>query len=317
MNSPYGVTLGCGASFSIEDLEASSISYVPCGQVNGKDQPLLKYASHWDTRRQVTQKTYGKNWHHHILKDMTGVQLMTGFPTYRPAGKHSYLYYTSLDIEALLIEQHPKSVDNIREIYDQNIIGNPCVLKTKSNGLRLDVYTPYVGTKMSFKNDRGMLFEILAQKCLSRLDERYQMIDGSILDMPTLSQAALREIYYVITDVATEEQSGEKPREVVGESQIGDLDIQWDSEGRSQLFSTEHCRITSHKSNRDEVRFSKSQGGVDGKCFNCGGTWWEVPPINRVKKILGLNPSVRQNNPNPSNRITPKTREHRKVSRLL
>ena len=272
------ITLKCGTVYSLTDLEDAKLSYVPCGEVDGKDQPILKFSHLWSERRHITRETYGKNWNAFTTADMSGIQIMTGFPTYRRAGK-GYIYYTSLDVEAHFVEQYSDHVQRIRSIYEENVIGDPCILKTKSGGLRLDAYTPYVGSKMSFQDDSGkMLFEMLGQKCLARLDGRYEMITGSLLDMPTLPKSALHEIYYVVSEVATKEQSDEKPREVVGKSQIGELDIEWDSKGRSQLFPSERCRVSSHKSNRLEVRFSKSRGGIDGKCFNCGGTWWEIEP---------------------------------------
>lgn len=303
------VTLGCGTAIDYADLENANLSFVPCGQVGGKDQPLLKYSQYWDKRVAVKRETYGKKWNGHTLKDMTGVQLMTGFPTYRRLG-NQYYYYNSLDIERVFIERFPNHVKRITDIYKDNAIGTPCILKTKSNGLRLDVFTAYVGNKMSFKDaDGSMLFEILANKCLARLDNRYHMQSGSILDMPMMPKTALQEIYHIINEVATEEQSDEKPRQVVGKSQIGDLEIHWDSNNRSQLFPTEYCQVSSHASNRDEVRFSKSQGGIDGKCFNCGGTWWEVkptkkPPMNATEPpVTSGTPSDPQDNPLPD---TPK-----------
>ena len=98
----------------------------------------------------------------------------------------------------------------------------------KSDGLRLDAYTEYVGKKMSFKDDeQKMLFEILADKCLTRIDHRYAMISGSLLDIPTLPKETLQEIYYIIASIASEESTNEKPRTVVEKSQLGDLDIEW------------------------------------------------------------------------------------------
>ena len=290
----YDVILKCGTRLSLSDLESAGLSYVPCGKVDGKDQPILKFAHLWGKRQRVKQETFGKRWNAHTLRDMTGVQIMTGFPTYKREGKTGYLYYTSLDIEARLIEQYPDHAQRIRSIYENNVIGDPCVLKTKSAGLRLDAYSPYVGKKMAFQDDGGMLFEILADKCLSRLDRRYEMIAGSVLEMPTLPDTALQEIYQVISEVATKKTS-DKPREVVETSQIGDLGIEWDQDGRSQYFTTEHCQKTSHTSNREEVRFTRyADGSVDGKCFNCGETWWEIepPPKNRIKDLIEKAPPI-------------------------
>ena len=288
LNFNQNFRLKCGTVVSLVDLESAQISFVPCGQVDGEDQPILKFAHLWGHRRRVTRQTYGKNWNPYKLRGMNGVQLMTGFPTYKHGEGNLYLYYTSLDIEARMIENFPDEVAQIRKLYEDNLTGSACILSTKSEGLRLDAYTEYVGKKMSFKDANGkMLFEVLAEKCLARIDDRYAMVSGSVLEIPTLAKATLQEIYHIIAGIATHEQSDSKPREVVETSQIGDLDLEWDDKGRSQLFSTQHCQRTSHSSNRDEVRFTKyPDGSVDGKCFNCGESWWEIQPPKRNRPSL-------------------------------
>lgn len=272
------ITLRCGTQVSLLDIERSHISYVPCGQVDGKDQPLLSFSHLWGKRSRVNRSTYGKRWNPYTTRDMNGVQLMTGLPTYRRRD-NDYLYYTSIDIEAHMIDAYPEQVAEIQQIYESSSDGKPCVIATKSGGLRFDAYTPYSGKKMSFKDSGGMLLEVLADKCLVRVDNRYAMISGSILDMPTLPKETLQDIYYIIKNLATEEQSDNSLRKVVEKSQLGDLKIEWGSDGRSQMFPTQHCQRTVHKSNRDEVRFTKhADGSIDGKCFNCGEIWWENPP---------------------------------------
>ena len=288
------IILKCGTVLRLADLEAAGLSYVPCARLpNAKgemeDRPYFTFANLWGQRSQVTLSSYGRKanawamakWQH---SEFPGVQLMTGKPTYRPSGKATYLYYSSIDIEAHMIESYPEQVAEIQQRYEASVDGTPCILATKSGGLRLDAYSEYVGKKMSFKDNDGMLLEILADKCLARIDSRYSMIQGSILDMPTLPKETLQDIHQIISEIATVEESDNKPREVVEKSQLGELNIEWGSDGRSQYFPTQYCQKTSHKSNRDEVRFTKhADGSVDGKCFNCGETWWEVPPaIDRI-----------------------------------
>ena len=292
----FEIILGCGTRLSQSDLEAARLSYVPCGQVDGTDQPLLKFSSLWGQRRHVTKDSYGKKWNAYTTSGMTGVQIMSGKPTYRSFGKTGYLYYTSIDIEAHMIAAYPAQVARIQQLYEDWVEGVPCMLKTKSGGLRLDAFTEYVGKKMSFKDDDGMLLEILADKCLSRIDSRYSMLKGSLLEMPTLPKKALQDIHRILSEIATVEESDSKPREVVEKSQLGDLDIEWDADGRSQLFPTQYCQKTPHNSNRHEVRFTKhADGSVDGKCFNCGETWWEVEPKaapTTVTKLIAAAPAV-------------------------
>ena len=283
------ITLKCGTVLRLADLEAVGLSYVPCARLpNDKgemeDRPYFTFANLWGQRSQVTLSSYGRKANAWAMakwqkSEFPGVQLMTGKPTYRVSGKVTYLYYNSIDIEAHMIESYPEQVAEIQELYEASVDSTPCILATKSGGLRLDAYTEYVGKKMSFKDEGGMLLEILADKCLARIDSRYGMIEGSVLEMPTLPKKALQDIYHIITEIATIEASDDKPRKVVEKSQLGELDIEWGSDGRSQYFPTQYCQETSHKSNRDEVRFTRhADGSVDGKCFNCGETWWEVPP---------------------------------------
>ena len=288
------ITLKCGTVLRLADLEAVGLSYVPCARLpNNKgemeDRPYFTFANLWGQRSQVTLSSYGRKANAWAMarwqkSEFPGVQLMTGKPTYRVSGKATYLYYNSIDIEAHMIESYPEQVAEIQQLYAASVDGIPRMIATKSGGLRLDAYSEYVGKKMSFKDDDGMLLEILADKCLARIDSRYGMIEGSVLEMPTLPKKALQDIYHIIAEIATIEASDDKPREGVEKSQIGELDIEWNSENRSQYFPTSHCQKTSHKSNRNEVRFTRhADGSVDGKCFNCGETWWEVPPkIYRV-----------------------------------
>ena len=281
----YSVTLKCGTAFDYKDLENANLSFVPCGITKeGEEKPLLKFGSLWNKRVPVKRESYGKRWNYTSMQEFTGYQLMTGKPSYRRNGETDYIYYVSLDIERSLIDRFPEQTEKIKEIYNDNLTGKPCIIKTKSDGSRLDAFTEYCGKQMSFKDgDDEMLFEILADKCLTRLDNRYTILEGSIFNMPTLPKSALQEIYYVINEVAAKEETAEQERQVVEKSQIGDLALEWDTKGRSQLFPTQYCQITTHKSNRDEVRFSKNRGGIDGKCFNCGGTWWEVEPKSKPK----------------------------------
>lgn len=278
------ITLKNGTEISLSDLEAARLSYVPCGLVKGKDQPLLSFAHLWGKRNRVTRETYGKKWNAYTTADMTGVQLMTGFPTYRRDGLIDYLYYNSIDIETHMINLYPEMVAEIQQLYERSCEGEPCIIATKSGGLRLDGYTSYVGKKIAFKDD-GMLLEVLADKCLARLDNRYAIIQGSILEMPAYPVSVLQEIHRIVSEVATEQASDGKPREVVEQSQLGDLNIDWDTDGYSQYFPSQHCQETAHRSNRDTVRFKRyGDGSVSGFCFNCGEGWWEIKSKSRRRR---------------------------------
>ena len=299
----YEIALKCGTRLSLEDLEAAGLSYVPCGEVDGKDQPILAFGHLWNQRKQVVLKTYGKLANAWRLSDMTGVQIMTGNPTYRAdtSSPTGFNHLTDIDIESKLLREYPDIVSRIIEVYRQSCDRTPCIIKTKSDGRRLSAFTALLDSKREFQNESDdMLLEIFSERALSRLDNRYAMIEGSVLDIPTIPKSTIQEIHSIISEVVTEKKHDSKPREIVDTSQIGNLDIEWDDNGRSQYFTTEHCQKTSHRSNRDEVRFTKyADGGVDGKCFNCGESWWEIEPVKPlklpdrkplIKEIRGLDP---------------------------
>ena len=54
------ITLKCGTVLRLADLETAGLSYVPCGHVNGEDQPLFPYAQLWGHQKQVTLATYAR-----------------------------------------------------------------------------------------------------------------------------------------------------------------------------------------------------------------------------------------------------------------
>ena len=275
----WDITLRCGTVLALSDVEDAGLSYVPCGQIEGKDQPLLAYSHLWDIRRQVMLESYHKvsAW---TLPNMTGVQLMTGLPSYRPSENSptGYIHLADIDIERKLIDAHPDIVDGIVDVYRSYCDRTPCIVETKSGGRRLSAFSDYLDPKREYHaGDGDMLMEMFSLKGLSRLDHRYAILEGSIFDLPIIPKTALQEIHAIISEVATHKQHSKRDRGVVETSQISGLDLHWDASGRSQYFSTSHCQATSHKNtSRDTVQFLKIRDGVMGKCYNCGESWWEV-----------------------------------------
>ena len=54
------IKFACDTEVRLKDLEHARISYVPCGEVDGKDQPLLKFSSLWGKQKRIRRETYGK-----------------------------------------------------------------------------------------------------------------------------------------------------------------------------------------------------------------------------------------------------------------
>ena len=272
----YRFSLACGTTIEFKDIEAASLSYIPCTH----EQPLLKFAHLWDSPTQINLDNF-PNAHGWSMSDFKGVQIFTGAPTKRRRdGSDEYL--TVLDVEVRLLERYPDLYQQIEQAYHHNIDGAPFVIQTKSGGRQFYCYVPnYHERKREFKDvrDNATLLEFLSDKCLARIDDRYRIETGSLLDIPTLSKEALQSIYHLIHPHATEHQVSNHPTQTVERSQLGDLEIRWDEKGASQYFPAAQCQATDHKDpSRKNVQFRKWDRGIKGHCYNCGESWWEVEP---------------------------------------
>ena len=294
----FDFRLRCGTRLKSSDLETAGLSYVPCGNVSGEDQPLLSFAHLWGNRSPVTLQTYGKKANAWTLSNTTGVQLMTGYPTFRQSADSpdGFVYLTDIDIEKLLLDTHATLVERIIKVYTDACDHTPCIIETKSGGRRLSAFAPYLDSKREFKDaEDGMLLEIFSVKGLSRLDDRYAVLQGSILDFPVIPKSVLQEIHRIISEVAVEKKHEFRELNVVESSQIDNISIEWGEDGKSQYFTASHCQATSHKnSERLTVQFQRYRGGVQGHCFNCGESWWEVEPTpeNKVEKLIANAPPL-------------------------
>ena len=278
----YRVTLACGTKIPLKELEAVGISYVPCTY----EQPMFPFANLWAARLQVNLDSY-TDAHGWNMSGMQGVQIMTGRPTYRPDqnSPDGYQYLTLLDIETRFIERYPNEFGTIERLLKESCQSEPCIIESKSGGQHFYFFCDYLAPKISFKDrtDEKMLVEIFSQKGLGRLDDRYRVIEGSILNPPTLPKPALQEIYSHINAIADEIQHpspDEAP--IVEKSRVHDKEILWRSDGRSQYFPLSYCQATTHRDqNRKAVQFFKKNGGVLGRCYNCDSRWYEQAPTRK------------------------------------
>ena len=276
----HEVRLACRTVYTLQQFEDARLSYVPCTH----DTPIFKFGHLWDTEKQVTQASYGKQFNTWKLSGMQGVQLMTGKPSYRVIdGTREYL--TDIDIEARLLDRYPEHAERIIKTYRQACHGEPCIIKTKSDGRRLSAFTPLYGPKAPFTdklkdgtNDtQTMLLEFFSLMGLSRLDNRYALIEGSILAIPSLPTEALREIRGIIFEIGDVASQRRKSAKVVDASHdYDDLEIVYDADGKSQIFSNVHCQagIREHDSGRATVQFFRNADGSEiGHCVGCDGSW--------------------------------------------
>lgn len=296
--------LKSGERIYLSDLEKHGLSYVPCDY---KSPAVDRYAHLWNQRKQVTLASYGEtvtDWY--VFKQMQGVQIMTGQPTFLPSETSpiGFLYLMDFDIETLLKTRYPEHYKRLLgTIYELHGDRTPCHIETKSNGDRFSLYGPGFGKKVSYtdKMSGEMLFEFFSKNGLSRLDNRYGIVKGSLFDIPQFhSYEEINRLTGALCEILEEiggrhQSRSTRDAKVVETSQIGGLDIQWvattieKDDGTSydalvsQRFPTENCHETEHRSNRKEVSFTKFENGsVLGKCFNCGESWWEVKTSHTV-----------------------------------
>ena len=289
----YRFSLACGTTIALDAVEEAGLSYIPCTH----EQPLFKFAHLWNSPTQINLDNF-PDAHGWKMEKFQGVQIFTGTPTKRRRDG-SVEYLTVLDVEVRLLERYPDLYQQIEQAYQHNIDGAPFVIQTKSGGRQFYCYVPnYHERKREFKDvrDNAMLLEFLSDKCLARIDDRYRIETGSLLNIPTLSKETLQSIYHLIQPYAIEHQVSDHPTQTVERSQLGDLEIDWNEKGVSQYFPAAQCQATDHQDPlRPTVRFRKWDGGIKGVCYNCGESWWEVepPPIAEPPSDTEQPPSYR------------------------
>lgn len=274
--------------YAFSELEAAGISYIPCGVIQGNEQPLFKFKHLWGEPIQISLRDFD-TLSDPTLSQMTGVQVFTGPPTHKVIDKHSY-FLIDIDIERHFVDRYPDALSVIGGLYRDHITeGNACITRTKSGGWRLSSYVNYGGNKVIWRDreDNKVLLEVFGKHGMSRYDKRYEIKEGCLLEAPMLDIEVFKKIATTIEAVGRRDTVRAR-RYFIEKSVIGNMDVQWAQKTlpdgtqvyESQRFTTEHCPITKHDSNREEIRFTKyANGSIDGKCFNCGETWWETPPL--------------------------------------
>ena len=279
LRSPFHqVKLACGTTYQLPEIEAVGLSYVPCSH----EQPILKFAHLWDNALQVNLDSYGDEAHRRKLSGMKGIQIMTGKPTKRINGE-IVEYLVVLDIESRLFTEYPDIAGEIRDIYLSACHGSPCIIESKSEGLHLYAYCEYLDKKRSFKNRDGkMLLEFLSQKCLSRVDDRYRIKEGNLINIPSIDKFALQQIHHLVSTIAPKETASNTPSRIVEKVNIGDLHLEFDDEGQSQYLPLSQCLsavLHTGDQTRKSVRYTQGHGELIGFCFNCEHEW-RIPQPN-------------------------------------
>lgn len=276
----YHITLKGGTILNLSGLDNAGISYIPCTH----EKPLFKFNHLWD-RSRVGLSTFRKSANAWSLSKMQGVQIFTGKPTRKMIDGVDH-YLLDIDIEQKLVGSYPDHLQRILDLYKQSVSGVPCIVKTKSGGFRLSAFVAMLGNKVMYSDDSGCVLEFFSYKGLSRLDDRYSMVSGSILDVPSLQKSTIYEIREIVLEIGREQTH--KPvsdAKVVERINLKDLELRFDSDGRSQYLPASQCEVTEHQNyDRFTVQYYQVRGGVLGRCFNCGGNWWACEPTEKIAR---------------------------------
>ena len=126
---------------------------------------------------------------------------------YKERQKPSWHYLTDIDIEVELITQLPQLVEQIKTLYREDVKAldnEPCIIQTKSGGIRLTGYVPeLLKKKKIFKvhsdletdqKQASVMLEIFGDKNYSRVNHKYSMLEGSLLNIPQLSEDFIENV---------------------------------------------------------------------------------------------------------------------------
>lgn len=278
------IRLKDGYLYSLKSLEESGISYLPCSHKS----PIVDYSHLWNSNKQITLDTLSKSsWHkQRLISDMTGIQIFTGKPSRKDG---NFLF--DIDIEKRMILQHREIVDDIINLYRKNA-DRPCIILTKRCGFRLSLYTSKYPPKISFTNESNeMLIEFFSHKCLSRIDNRYEQLEGDLRRIPIIDRQIVIDIHDIVVKIAKKKSASADTTKIIDTTNFNGTDLEWRERQYkqnkylvSQYVSSKSCAITDHNGDRPTVQFSKYENGlIKGYCHNCSGNWIAQKPSQKNK----------------------------------
>ena len=177
------------------DFERAGFSLMP---TKSDGHPAVKYRKYWNTRRKA------RDWGHYVWRDAYGIKIFTGEASRKEIDGTTY-YPICWDIEEGLLIEHPDIFEKI--VHWAVAIPNASLLVSKSGGLRINAWVPFVRDKKEQMvsrrewrdpNDpettKGTTYaEIISGKGLARIDERYLLAKGRIDEFPVYSEEKFME----------------------------------------------------------------------------------------------------------------------------
>lgn len=307
--------MGCGFSFTVEDLTDNYLTFVPIehkivkGEMVGN--PMFRYRDIIYATEYVDLELSGLyDWQvlSRSLRRADGVMIFTGKQSPREFGGKDFYRY-DIDIEHAMVRDFPEITQEMIRLYEEDVRrfgGTPCIVRTKSNGRRLVGYTEDVYSEMKLllpKPDKPKEFitlvEFFSTQKWSTWDNRYSMLKGDPLNAPRISDELRRKLGRLVITVEGSEYrirddtTHTEFSEVTITDGLGEKDIQFVDKGvdkyeyiaRSRWYSTTHCRVTEHESQNESVRYYLYEdGSIVGHCYNCEQRWVEKKAVRKYAR---------------------------------
>ena len=278
-------------------FEREGFSLIP---TNAEGNPTARYTQYWGIKRKAIDWKYGLYWQ----RKAHGIQLFMAHASAKDIDGVVH-YPICWDIEEELLKEHPEVFESVLrwalEIPDVSLI------ISKSGGFRMSAWVPFVRPKtdqMVARREckdaetgkvRGVTYaEILSEKALARLDDRYQLAVGDIAKWPILTEEEFLKPLAWLTPL--DARLAQSNHGAVVEEELGaDLpeDLSW-REGRHILISVRRydCEM-GHRSN-PAVEYRKyPDGRIVKKCHaGCEEKIIRRGQDNSVAKLIEDAPPV-------------------------
>ena len=280
----YSVHYAASRTINPVELECAGLSFLPIAESGHCPERWRADGKDWNS-------TYGvSDWKPESWRCSYGIQVFTG----SPSGD-----IMDLDFEFAMIRDH-------RDIFMATLqqlcalVDNPLLVITKRGGLRFSVRTPgyvhplreriAVATWKNHRESDRLYLEIFGEKGLSRYDARYEIVSGSLLNMPIADYRPVLEI----VDALREQIGTPKPEKPISVksttssqqhndvSSVKSVDalpsnLRWVERSDGSLMSLRSdypCQVTKHTKSAGSAQYYRQLNGqIDAFCHNCQEPW--------------------------------------------
>ena len=279
------------------DFEQEDFSLIP---TNAEGNPTARYTQYWGIKRKAI------DWKHELywLRKAHGIQLFMAHASAKEIDDTLH-YPICWDIEEGLLKEHPDIFQRV--LHWALEIPNVSLIISKSGGFRVCAWVPFVRPKTDQMVARrewedpetgtkdGITYaEILSEKALARIDDRYLLAVGDIAKWPVLTEEEfLKPLAWLTPLDACLAQSN---RGAVVDEELGaDLpeDLAW-RDGKYVLISVKRydCEM-GHRSNPTVEYRKYHDGRIVRICYaGCGEKIIRRGQDNSVAKLIEDAPPV-------------------------